>query len=340
MQAVAQDPAVARLIAWIVAAGGRVGSLRVGPARAGRGVFATAPIAEGELLLALPRACLLTPECAADTAFGRTIAAEWRGPSHDQILLAALLVARDDPMREAYRDSLPARLPGLPLYYDPAEAEALCSTSLALRMGERHAQIVEEFAWLRAKVPGMGSLDAPRWFHARAQVGSRCFFLGELHGEALVPLADLLNHAPQPNTGWQLDARGDFVLRAVRPLAAGAELHHSYGEISNARLLLNYGFTEADNPARACSLELPGHGEVMLAAGDGGDADGAVDPSALQALRARVGSGADLRLRAACSERLARLPQLAGDSAAFADLRRVVDDERRVLAAWLAALAQ
>ena len=177
----------------------------------------------------------------------------------------------------------------------------------------------------------MASLDAPRWFHARAQVGSRCFFLGELHGEALVPLADLLNHAPQPNTGWQLDARGDFVLRAVRPLAAGAELHHNYGEISNARLLLNYGFTEADNPARACSLELPGHGEVMLAA---------VDPSALQALRARVGSGADLRLRAACSERLAGLPQLAGDSAAFVDLRRVVDDERRVLAAWLAALAQ
>jgi hypothetical protein len=328
-----EDRSVARLIEWIRAAGGRVGPLRVGPSGGGQGVFAAAAIEEGELLLELPNACLLTTERAAETAAGRTIAAEWRGPSHDQILLAALLVARDDPARAAYRESLPTRLPSLPLYYTPAEAEALLCTSLGPRMRERHLQIGEEVAWLRGNAAGMAALGEVEWFFARAQVGSRCFYLGELHGEAMVPFADLLNHASQPDTRWQLDARGSFVLRAVRPLPAGAELHHSYGEISNARLLLNYGFTQADNSVRVCLLELPGCGELTLAE---------VDAEALQGVRARVGEDADRRLRAACAERLGELPELVAEDAGAAgnlgDLRRVVADERAVLSAWLAAL--
>lgn len=324
---------MARLVAWITAAGGRVGPLKVGPACGGRGVFAAAAIAEGELLLELPGACLLTTERAAETAAGRTIAGEWRGPSHDQILLASLLVARDDPALDPYRDSLPTRLASLPLYYTPAEAEALCATSLAPRMCERHAQIGEEVTWLQGNVAGMAGLGEAEWFFARAQVGSRCFYLGELHGEAMVPMADMLNHAPQPDARWQLETRGRFVLRAIRPLPAGAELHHSYGEISNPRLVLNYGFSQVDNPVRVCLLELPGCGELTLAE---------VDREALEGVRARVGEGADDRLRAACGERLARLPEIteitevAGN---LGDLRRVVDDERRVLTAWLAALA-
>ena len=326
MREAAEDRASARLIAWIAAAGGRVGPLRIARSRGGLGVFAAAELDEGELLLELPGACLLTTDRAAETAAGRTIAGEWRGPSHDQILLAALLVARDQRWA-AYRDSLPTRLPGLPLYYAPDAAEALCATSLAARMAERHAQIGEEVAWLRDNAAGMAGLGEVEWFFARAQVGSRCFYLGELHGEAMVPLADLLNHAAQPDTRWQLDARGSFVLRAVRPLVAGAELHHSYGEISNARLLLNYGFTLADNAVRVCLLELADCGELTLAE---------VDAEALQVVRARVGEDADARLRAACGERLARLPDV--DAGVAGDVRRVVEDERRVLLAWLAAL--
>lgn len=330
-----EDRSVARLIEWITAAGGRVGPLTVGRSGGGRGVFAAAAIAEGELLLELPPACLLTTQTAAGTTAGRSLADEWRGPSHEQILLATLLVARDDPTRAAYRESLPTRLPGLPLEYSPTDAELLLRTSLGPRMRERHAQLGAEVAWLRGNAAGMAALGEHEWFLARAQVGSRCFYLGELHGEAMVPLADLLNHSSQPDTRWQLDARGNFVLRAVRPLAAGAELHHSYGELSNARLLLNYGFTVADNPVRACLLELPGCGELTLAR---------VDAEALEGVRARVGLDAEARLRAALVERLAGLPQLDGDSedagvaGNLGDLRRVVADERVVLSAWLAAL--
>lgn len=331
MREAAEDRASARLIAWIAAAGGRVGPLRIARSRGGLGVFAAAELDEGELLLELPGACLLTTDRAAETAAGRTIAGEWRGPSHDQILLAALLVARDDPGLDVYRASLPTRLPGLPLYYTPAEAEELCQTSLGWRMRERHAQIEEEVVWLRGNAAGMAGLGEAEWFFARAQVGSRCFYLGELHGEALVPLADILNHAPVPDTRWQLEAGGKFVLRAIRRLGAGSELHHSYGEISNARLLLNYGFTQADNPVRVCPLELPGCGELMLSD---------VDPEALQLVRAHVGEDADLRVRAACAERLAGLPALTGAEPAgrLGDVARVVADERGVLLGWLAAL--
>ena len=46
---------------------------------------------------------------------------------------------------------------------------------------------------------------------------------------------------------------------------------------------------------------------------------------------------ADGRLWVACGERLARLPEV--DAGVAEDVRRVVEDERRVLLAWLAALA-
>lgn len=62
---------------------------------------------------------------------------------------------------------------------------------------------------------------------------------------ALVPMADMLNHAGERavNASWDYDeGRQRFVVRTERPVAAGAELRVSYGRQSSSQLLLHYGF--------------------------------------------------------------------------------------------------
>ena len=86
---------------------------------------------------------------------------------------------------------------------------------------------------------------------------------------ALVPFGDMLNHARPRRTRWSFapstsaadPGPGHFVMTAERPLAAGSEVLGSYGQKSNARYLLNYGFTFPTNvltpddvrPAFACA---------------------------------------------------------------------------------------
>jgi hypothetical protein len=317
----AQDEAATRLFDWLVEAGGRVGPIGVAAAGCGRGVFARSAISAGETLLELPRACLITPELAARSAVGRALADDWRGPAHNHMLLASLLLGADD-RHAPYLASLPGRLPGLPLFYTAEEQARLEGTALAPMLAQRRAELVDEVAWLHANA-GMAALRTSQWFRARALVASRVFYLGD-EEEALVPLADLLNHAPEPEVVWEL-CGGRFVLRAVRAVAAGEELHHCYGATANARLLLNYGFTVADNPVRDCVVDLPGFGQLNL--------DDSLASPAMQAMQARLGEEGRAQLAEVCCDRLARLPEI--EDAELVDLRRVVADERHVLSMWL-----
>lgn len=156
-------------------------------------------------------------------------------------------------------------------------------------------------------------------------------------GEALVPLGDLVNHAPDPGTRWTCDPRDGFVLRATRALPVG-ELFVTYGPKSNARYLLAYGFTLADNPV----------GDMELALGELGAFRLELDPDTPEVERLLFALGGDgsgrARLRRArallaevCRARLARLPDDTPAERADARLRDVSAvraDERAILAFW------
>lgn len=62
--------------------------------------------------------------------------------------------------------------------------------------------------------------------------------------DALVPLADMLNHQIPKQTSWYYcDQQQGFVIQSIREIAAGTEVFDSYGQKCNSRYLLNYGFT-------------------------------------------------------------------------------------------------
>jgi len=88
--------------------------------------------------------------------------------------------------------------------------------------------------------------DYQRFVEARLLVSSRVFgiVVGRIKTDALVPLADMLNHQLPKQTSWYFcDQQQGFVIQSMREILPGAEVFDSYGQKCNSRYLLNYGFT-------------------------------------------------------------------------------------------------
>lgn len=153
-----------------------------------------------------------------------------------------------------YIASLPTSFAGSPYFWQDGSLEMslLKGTSLPHKIAESRAEVRSDYALIAAKSQAFGvrhSLDSYEW--AYACVSSRVFNV-EIDGEytrALVPVADLLNHGRASAVGyWIFDSsRRVFVIPITRDIPAGAECVWSYGDKSNAHLLLHYGFAVPKN---------------------------------------------------------------------------------------------
>jgi len=93
---------------------------------------------------------------------------------------------------------------------------------------------------------------------AFACVRSRAFRLGE-STFAFVPFLDVANHADAPTSNFRVAADGGVELVAVGDVAQGGEVSVSYtgpGGATSTRLLVQYGFAPASNPADRLDLGL------------------------------------------------------------------------------------
>jgi histone-lysine N-methyltransferase SETD3 len=216
-----------------------------------RGVHTRAPVpAEGDLLL-VPRAFLLTAEAARASAAGATLAAAGRDAALSAVQQTYLAVhlllerARGPASPHApYIAALPAALPHLPLFWSAAELRALAGSHLLAQLAERRAALAADYALVCAALPRFAAAASARDFcWARAIVGSRNFSLtvDGRRTEALVPLADMVNHARPRASRWYYDSRrAAFVLQALAPLAAeyvpGSHAVHTRSEVARFTL--------------------------------------------------------------------------------------------------------
>jgi protein-histidine N-methyltransferase len=98
---------------------------------------------------------------------------------------------------------------------------------------------------MRAAAPSLADCEFAEFLWARAMVSSRAFSL--LSTEALVPMADMLDHQRPADVEWGYEHPTEsFTMRAARDIAAGEVAYDSYGEKSNGKLLELYGFCVDD----------------------------------------------------------------------------------------------
>ncbi|HEX8537648.1 MAG TPA: SET domain-containing protein, partial [Cystobacter sp.] len=244
---------LSNLLRWLEEGGARFSKLQLVRHEDGeRAVIAQASIAAGETVLQVPRTHMLTLELAKESEIGRAIA-EGLDPDNEDLYLASFLLQekhREGSFWKPYLDSLPESYPQMPLFYGSDE-QALLKGCFALSLLTHQAQsLQEDYLRLCQSVPGYERFTPGEFVWARLSVSSRLFSLkkGGFLGQTLVPLADMLNHRRPPDVLWETSEDGEsFVMKAHNAVAAGDEVHDSYGTKSNDLLLLHFGFLTDNN---------------------------------------------------------------------------------------------
>ncbi|KXJ91834.1 hypothetical protein Micbo1qcDRAFT_233217 [Microdochium bolleyi] len=273
------------LVRWADAAGIELHGIRphAFPGK-GTGVIATRDIKKGEVVLSAPTEAIHCLDTIPTSVRSRLEEAA-QGASTSRLslhgLLAAALFLDDDqghvkakgstafdktawascaPTIGSFRD-------GLPLLW-PEAVQELVPDPVAVIVQKQMRKLDSDWAVVQdiltssqSTLPqaGAGSHDLrDQYTHAWLLINSRTFYNLTASTEryphderlALIPLADLFNHAPSPGT-ISKPGRGPmsvsfseegYTITARRPVAAGEEVCISYGEHSNDFLLAEYGF--------------------------------------------------------------------------------------------------
>ena len=238
---------------WMVRQGAELTKVALArDAYGGRMMVAAADIRDGELVVRVPLSAMLTLDVARRSPAGQAVlSAGIQGPSAQALLTAYLLEEkrRDNSPIAPYLATLPAAFPTVPVFC-PQDVLPLLKGSLAARLLVRQREaVLREVLALRRAVPALRAASIGELFWGSTVVVTRVFgvTIGGSPTEALVPIADMMNHRRPPDVSWTFDeAMGAFVIRAVRDIQSGEEICGSYGRKANHRYFVHYGFALAE----------------------------------------------------------------------------------------------
>ena len=370
---VAPDGAVEAFLAWARDEGVECDAIEVRvDAHGDRSVFARRAIEIGEVLVSVPRALMITNvDIAADPVIEAMREHESLLQSkHSMMGLWWTRRAReaDSPWRR-YVDAVPQAFPWLPAFRPADEVAGLAETRALAAVDAQVSGTRGDHALfdslLGDDVPSLAELA---W--GRMVAATRCFRVAFDDGgvRALVPIADLINHAPVADTTWAYEpARARFEVTAVRALAVGDEISTTYGSHDNALYVSGHGFALTDNhdDEVALTLRTPGggvawapigasydarfHSLVRLARRNvGGDDEpdtvrnfiAASAASSLAALSVPVEFTGDARWLATCATVRAGERAVLTAILAFLDVMPALEAQPRDRAGWLALAAE
>lgn len=248
-----------------------------------RGVFAAAPISEGDALLSIPFTAMMSRRTAEDSELGPWLVSSARArditATNEMALHLLYELVQPSSHWRPYLNVLPESIPTT-LFYTEEEMAELQSSSLVAftRQRRENAKIHFENIVMPLTDGGMQQNclsddefsddedeEAPlrdatlqQWMWALSILWSRAFSV-KIGGEdmgALVPFADLFNAQPpgeltaRPHVRAELEG-SKLIYYAVRDIAKDEEILMPYGKLklhSNAQLLMGYGFVVEGNP--------------------------------------------------------------------------------------------
>ena len=237
-----------------------------------RGVHAKADIPPGRDIMAIGSKFLITVEMGQSTAIGQAVqhatpALALSTAKHCYIAIF-VLVDRRNPgsFFQPYYRILPSTYPNMPLFWSDEELSWLEGSPVQRQVIDRRASIAADYEAICRAAPSFREIASPQEFMwARVVVASRNFGIS-MYGrktDALVPLADMLNHHRPRETKWAFDSSQDaFVMTSLLPLQAGQQVYDSYGMKCQSRWLLSYGcaieHNRDDGPGK-CHNEIRTH---------------------------------------------------------------------------------
>ena len=174
---------------------------------------------------------------------------ELNSPKHC-LLSCFLLFEENNPLYKYYFDLLPKDYGNFPIFYNQDELEYLCGSPFLNLVINKKIDMQMDYNKLCEKIDNFSQFSFDKFCKARCIISSRVFgiTIHNVKTDALVPFADLLNHRRPRQTQWFYDDEKDaFIVQAIENIEQGNEIFDSYGKKTNARFLLNYGFSIENN---------------------------------------------------------------------------------------------
>lgn len=257
------------LFQWLSSQGvdiDRIG-VQVGPSN---GLIASRPIAKGETAASIPENLWITKTTATQSALGATVA------DLEPWLAVALFIlqerANPNSQWAPYLATLPAEVAS-PVAWTDSELEQLIGTQLLATVESYRAFFQQRYQNLQTTLfaanpeifpPEIFTWDAFLWAACTVRARSHAPLDGQ--DLALVPLADLIQHARAPATGalWSLKAAGLFgggkrslAMEAERALQQGEPVSMDFGPIrTEGQILLDHGITDVSAAAGSFALTI------------------------------------------------------------------------------------
>ena len=218
-----------------------------------RGVIANNNILKDEIIMTIPKECLISLENVFATEYGKKIEEfmykELNSPKHC-LLTSFLLYEENNPKYKYYFDLLPHDFSNFPIFYTTKELEYLKGSPFLYQILEKKEDMKSDYNKLCEYLPDFKQFSFIKFCQARLLISSRIFGISINNNktDVLAPFADLLNHKRPRQTQWFYDDNLEsFVIQAIEDISEGSEIFDSYGKKTNARFLLNYGFCLEDN---------------------------------------------------------------------------------------------
>jgi len=227
----------------------------------GIGVFSVSNLEKGQIIFDIPRNLVLLS--ASDPVRSHpaiSALAQNKLITSETLLFSFMILQGRDPDNEYFR-SLPA---------DPALLSAceLAGTNVGVQLARDEVELSQQLVHVN-EVEGLETITLselatakynynsrrfPHWFGlARTGTEDKGRRIYDQTQGCMCPILDLLNHATPPNGEkfLEFDISADpSVLRVTSciPVAAGQEIFHDYGCVSNDQLLLQFGFCNRQMP--------------------------------------------------------------------------------------------
>ena len=218
-----------------------------------RGVIAKSDIAKDEIIMTIPKDCLISLETALSTSYGNKIGEimykELNSPKHC-LLSSFLLYEEKNEKYKYYFDLLPKDFSNFPIFYQKKELDYLKGSPFLQQIKDNKEDMKKDYNKLCEILPSFNQFPFLKFCKARILISSRIFgiLMNKKKTDVLVPFADLLNHKRPKQTQWYYDDKLEsFVVQSIQNIKEGCEIFDSYGKKTNSRFLLNYGFCLDDN---------------------------------------------------------------------------------------------
>jgi histone-lysine N-methyltransferase SETD3 len=196
-----------------------------------RGVVAKRNIYKDEIILRIPKECLISLEMAKETPIGRVLASfmyDLNSPKHC-LLSSFLLQELHNPNSKwkHYIDILPKDYTNFPIFFTDEELKLFTGSPFLANIFEKRDDIRRDYEHICKRISEFEKYSFKEFCEMRMAVSSRIFCV-KIEGrktDVLAPMADLLNHKRPRQTHWVYDENHkSFIITALENIKEGEEV--------------------------------------------------------------------------------------------------------------------